>query len=53
MRRLTAAHELESAGRHVYLWPEINQISNLAFIYTFAEILLFLCGLPSVFIHRC
>ena len=40
VRRLTASHEPDSGRRRMY--SEKNQISNLAFIYACAEILLFL-----------
>ena len=40
VHRLAAARELGSGRQHIY--DGKNQISNLAFIYTCAEILLFL-----------
>ena len=40
VRSLAAARELGSSRQHIY--GEKNQISNLGFIYTCAEILLFL-----------
>ena len=48
MRRLAAARELSSGRQQIY--GVKNQISNLAFIYTFAGILL--CDIkPNVFLY--
>ena len=46
--RLAAARELGSGRQHTY--GEKNQISNLVFIYTCAEILLFFIK-PNVFVY--
>ena len=50
VRRLAAAHQLYSARQHCIYGGKIK-ISNLEFIYTCAEILLFFFIKPNVFIY--